>query len=322
MSSNVKITDRNGKPTMGRGDGVDMTPADLRLYLDVTYSSQAHLTPLTIAAKDESIQRAAAEYAITSGEEVVLATPDAERIIREQIASMRGVPVERVQPAEVEPLLARGDEPAVQLAPAGVEIEPEHEQGLEIEGEAPAIEPEQAKPAPSVEAESEVAKAKALDPEQPAPAKAAALDNEQRFPRKSPAEVLLENAAGRALVRDHGDSIAVTHRAMRSFTIGQRKSRDAALATSLESAVKRFGEPVRVDGKEQFIAHIARIAAEKGIELEPANERVAAIIEKKQQELSAIRLERSQQRERAHEGVERSREARGVRVQQKGPEIG
>lgn len=279
---------------------------------DLERATQAGWGLITVKSPDEDrrVFGEAAAHSIARGVPVKLETPEAKTIMREQLARLRREPdVSKVPEAEVEQLLNAGrEEDAVAFGPRkelDQQID-EQEREQEVRQERPneqTQEPEVKKPEVAKDAEPERSTAEV-------------------FPRKSPPEVLLENTKGRALVRDHGDRLTVTNRAMYGYTPGQRNTRDAALATALEAAAKRFGEPVRLDGSERFVGRIAEIAAEKGIQLEPGNERVADALEKKQRALEVGRLSQSRQAERTRASAELARQTREQKAPDKGMEIG
>ncbi|MCE5388700.1 MAG: hypothetical protein K0041_09005 [Acidithiobacillus sp.] len=92
------------------------------------------------------------------------------------------------------------------------------------------------------------------------------------FPRKNPPEVLLQNAKGKPHVLDHGDKITVANRAMFGIGSGATEKRREAVGVALDAAAKRFGEPVRFQGTEKFMAETIAQAIQRGIKLEPGNE--------------------------------------------------
>ncbi len=92
------------------------------------------------------------------------------------------------------------------------------------------------------------------------------------FQRKKPPEVLLQNAKGKPHVLDHGDKITVANRAMFGIGSGATEKRREAVGVALDAAAKRFGEPVRFQGTEKFMAETIAQAIQRGIKLEPGNE--------------------------------------------------
>lgn len=106
------------------------------------------------------------------------------------------------------------------------------------------------------------------------------LKNPNDSLKKEKPEVLLANPNGKVLVKDYGNQITLTNRALFGFTKEQRDTRDKALEVALKNSVERFGQPLMIDGNRKYISHVVKKANEMGISLDSTNEKVSSIIRK------------------------------------------
>lgn len=108
--------------------------------------------------------------------------------------------------------------------------------------------------------------------EVPAPELPAQDNARQEFPRIKPPKTLLGHPRnGKPLVLDHGDSISVTRRAMLGIGKRAQEKRENAVATGLQAAAERFGQPVHFSGSPAFLKETAEMAVKLGITLEPGS---------------------------------------------------
>ncbi|QQD71608.1 LPD7 domain-containing protein [Acidithiobacillus ferrivorans] len=105
-----------------------------------------------------------------------------------------------------------------------------------------------------------------------------------RFERKNPPEVLFANPKGKPYVLDHGDKVTVTNRAMLGLGHEAAEKRQKAVEIGLQTAVDRFGEPVRFQGNRAFLEETVKVAMERGIALEPGSPMAQGIYERAMKE--------------------------------------
>jgi len=98
----------------------------------------------------------------------------------------------------------------------------------------------------------------------------------ERYPQPVP----LFSHKNRPLVLDHGDQITVTRRALMGLGRPARERREQAVATALQAAVERFGQPVHFEGNPAFLKQTAEMAVQMGIKLEPGSSLAADIYAK------------------------------------------
>lgn len=113
----------------------------------------------------------------------------------------------------------------------------------------------------------------------------------QVFPEKRPPQVLLANPRnGKPHVKDYGDHIVVTRRAMFGMGRAAAQKREQAMTVGLQAAAERFGQPVRFEGSPAFLQEAAKQAVRLGIQLEPANKEAARVyqqeLQRREQELA------------------------------------
>ena len=110
-----------------------------------------------------------------------------------------------------------------------------------------------------------------LEPEVPAP-EFTAQTNRREFPRIKPPKTLLGHPRNnKPMVLDHGDHITVTRRALLGIGKRAQEKRENAVATGLQAAAERFGQPVHFEGSPAFLKETADMAVKLGIALEPGN---------------------------------------------------
>ncbi|WP_241781472.1 LPD7 domain-containing protein [Acidithiobacillus thiooxidans] len=175
--------------------------------------------------------------------------------------------------------------------PSDKPLEPEPQEVAAKPSVEKAEEPEKAKEpekAPQIESAGDIAEdlkkmanrpiqAESLFPQQePDPAPKA----RPSYPRKNPPEVLLANPKGKPHVLDHGDKVTVTNRAMLGIGRKAEEKRRKAVETALQSAVDRYGQPVRFHGNRAFLEEAVKIAMERGIALEPGSPMAKEIYER------------------------------------------
>lgn len=103
----------------------------------------------------------------------------------------------------------------------------------------------------------------------------------REFPKKNPPEVLLANPRNnKPHVKDFGDHIVVTRRAMFGAGKAARAKSEQAVTVGLQAAAERFGQPVRFEGNPGFLEETAKQAVKLGIKLEPGNRLAEAIYAK------------------------------------------
>lgn len=108
--------------------------------------------------------------------------------------------------------------------------------------------------------------------EVPAPGLPAQDDARQEFPRIKPPKTLLGHPRNnKPMVLDHGDHITVTRRAMLGIGKRAQEKRENAVATGLQAAAERFGQPVHFSGSPAFLKETAEMAVKLGITLEPGS---------------------------------------------------
>lgn len=117
--------------------------------------------------------------------------------------------------------------------------------------------------------------------EQKAPEMEAPAPQKREFPKKNPPEVLLANPRNnKPHVKDYGDRLVVTRRAMFGMGKAAQAKREQAVTVGLQAAAERFGQPVRFEGNPAFLEETAKQAVKLGIKLEPGNKLAEAIYAK------------------------------------------
>lgn len=95
---------------------------------------------------------------------------------------------------------------------------------------------------------------------------------QQTFERRKTPEILMAHPRnGKPLVKDYGDHIVVTRRALLGIGSRAQEKREKAVGTALAAAAERFGQPVHFEGNPAFLRETAAMAVKMGIALEPGN---------------------------------------------------
>lgn len=116
---------------------------------------------------------------------------------------------------------------------------------------------------------------KTPEPEAPEPPK------KRDIPKFDPPKTLLANPRNnKPHVKDYGDHIVVTRRAMFGVGKAAQAKREQAVTVGLQAAAERFGQPVRFEGNPAFLEETAKQAVKLGIKLEPGNRLAEAIYAK------------------------------------------
>ncbi len=159
-----------------------------------------------------------------------------------------------------------------QETPAQRDVLPKAEPKKSADLEKPGAGPEQPAPDKALLADWPDLKMPPLVPTPPRPEK-------PKFERYAQPVPLLSHK-NRPLVLDHGDQITVTRRALMGIGRPAQERREQAVATALQAAVGRFGQPVHFEGNPAFLKQTAEMAVRLGIKLEPGNDLAAEIYAK------------------------------------------
>ncbi len=132
-------------------------------------------------------------------------------------------------------------------------------------------------------------------------------EQRRRFEPKIPPEVLhcKNDNPRKPYVLDHGDRIAITHRAMLGIGREAQNKREQSVMIALDAAAKRFGEPIQFHGTRAFERETIDVAVRYGIALEPVSEHAKsyykeALVKQQKQQLSVTNsLGPARQKERS-----------------------
>jgi len=176
------------------------------------------------------------------------------------------------QPGQRGPQSAPAREPEQQVEPT----DPAPTEPAKEPEQAPATEPEPTQPGQTKPTPAKDPGQQAQDMLNNWPSGVAVPGPEQRrrFEPKIPPEVLhcKNDNPRKPYVLDHGDRIAVTHRAMLGIGREAQNKREQSVMIALKAAVDRFGEPVQFHGTRAFERETIDVAVRYGIALEPVSE--------------------------------------------------
>ena len=90
----------------------------------------------------------------------------------------------------------------------------------------------------------------------------------QRFPVKTPPELIALTRHKYPAAKDHGDKLVITRMGMLAVTPNQKRDRADLVQAMLLKSRERFGEPVRITGNAPFEQEVIKAAIAQGIPLE------------------------------------------------------
>ncbi len=143
----------------------------------------------------------------------------------------------------------------------------------------------------------------------------------KNFERKKTPDILLDHPRnGKPLVKDYGDHIVVTRRALLGIGRRTQEKREQAVGVALQAAAERFGTPIHFEGNPIFLRETAKMAVKLGIPLEPGS-KLGEQIYKAELERQRKEQERALKRNAFSQSLQKQKELEPKKELRKGLEL-